>query len=504
MNNNQNLNGTLTNEVPNQEFNNLNNVTPVNNPSNPSENANNGMSLTPNNVEVLNAMPTNNVGNPPVNNSPTNQTPKKNKFLIPLVVVGCLIVLLVGLGVYKFIYKKPTPKNVYYEIIDTVSEKFLSAVKTPSLLGNEADITFNMKSSDKDIQKIATIINKMSLKYDLGLDYENKKISLDLQALYNNKKLLSPKIYADNKNIYVNLDNLYNRPISLLENSEDYANVWDTKSADLKIIVEEMSKIIKNSLKTEYFTTTEEKITVLNKSINTTKYRLNLTAENQVAIIKQIIDDMLNNSKLLQSCSEVSAMSVTEIKEKLQSFQNDITNDGKNITIDVYTSNGNKLEKIELDNEESKIVLEKIAENKFNIVVAGEKYGTLTLDEKETALDIDYEGVKLSLKMSDTLVEVSMSAEGTTLELNYNKENANDISIKAKIKMPTPDLEFTININATNKEIKSVEGFNTANAIKADNLTEEDTNKILNNIANNETLLELINEISNIFESSEY
>ena len=202
---------------------------------------------------------------------------KKNKSIL-LIIVALLIVALGLVGVnYLYNRNATNTENVYYAVIDNLENAMVKYIDNIDLynkpFGNDITLNINGTSSDKEINNILNIIKDMSFNLNTKTDYQNKKLSADYKVLYTNSNIVNGNVYINDENIYVNLGELYNKYIKLLpDNTSDNdfqintSPLWNAVgNKELKSVIEESSKILKESLKEEYFSRTEEKINVLGK-----------------------------------------------------------------------------------------------------------------------------------------------------------------------------------------------------------------------------------------------
>lgn len=432
--------------------------------------------------------------------------PSKKNNKLALVIIAILLVILIGIGLFYFLkVKKPSTENVYYSVIDTLSssliEGFDDVDNKITKSGSTMDMSFDLKSNDKDIKALANIINNLGLKMTFESDNQNKKLYANINADYKNSKLLNAELMVNGNAAYANIKDLYDRPIKLLED-ETLNEFWSTVDTDsYKVIVTEMQKIIKESLKEEYFTKTVEEIEVLGKNISVINHTMNLDEKAFKEIETNIIDKMLANDKLLDAMVDVSETSKSDIVSSLNETKNSTEDYEGTLKAQIYLNkNTNEIEKIIMnmtdDEEKFEVVFNKTSKDSFEILVDNKKVGTLTVTDKNFEINIDYEGSVLELKyVKDKELNIRMNSEGILIELNTTS-NKNSGTLKVRFNSVNDDIDLTVNVTYELKEISNVNSFSTSNYVEFKNMSENDLNAIMGKLYENNNLLTLIQDLS--------
>lgn len=408
--------------------------------------------------------------NEPINNNPQMQAPqmseptnngsqptkntKNKKIFIGLFVAIVLIVV----ALFTCIAMLATPKKVF----ETAIEKVFNSVdktnpdKIKTVNGN---LSLDVNITGEDSNEIYDLINDIDLKLGYGFDYENKKMNVNLDTTYQKEELLNVDLATKNDIAYIYLEDVFDKYIetpidgfSEIFESQDMMNEANT-------IIDEVEKAIKESLKDEYFSSEDAKITLNGKEVKVTKNILTLNSKNSEKLIKDIAKK-LNNDKFVKSVAKLTEEDESTIKEGLKSVQDEKFEMEEEITISIYTK-GMMKEAVGFEAKEAEntiTILEDTKDNyKFTIKSSDEKIeGNVKITEKNDNVEMD-----LTIKVEDTKVNIKM-----TSSYEYNKK---------------------------------VKDINVSNSVAIDELTTEDQNEITMNLLSNEKIMEIVEIFSTQF-----
>ena len=375
----------------------------------------------------------------------------KKTGIIMAIIILLIIVLVVGGFLY---YKMSTSKNVFKITLNNVFDYLQGNIVDYKTASGDFSFKVKINSNDSYDNDIIEIINKLDLSGSYAIDYENKLLDLNIKSNYDNKKLLDASIFTDNGKGYVYLDNVYDKYINIP--LDDYDNIFKNmnKKDDYNVILNSVKEAINVAMLEDYFVKTEE--TIDGEKVNKTSLILN--KDNYMTIKKDIINTLIQDDEFLKSFSSVSGEDITDIKNELNDLleDNTFTND---INISIYTKTlGMKFVKLEISYDSSKLIIAN-KDSRYNY----------SYYENNTVI---YEG-SIKVEKNDNRNKVIATF----------KEIASDSSV-----------EFTINSSVkynTNINRKDV-----TNSIEYDKLSDDDINKIYNNIMNNEGFDILYKKIS--------
>lgn len=440
---------------------------------------------------------------------------RKNKSIL-LIIVALLIVALGLVGVnYLYNRNATNTENVYYAVIDNVENAMVKYIDNIDLynkpFGNDITLNINGTSSDKEINNILNIIKDMSFNLNTKTDYQNKRISADYKISYTNSSLVNGNLYVNDENIYVNLGELYNKYIKLLpENTSDNdfqintSSLWNAVgNKELKSIIEESSKILKESLKEEYFSRTEEKINVLGKEIDVYNHTLKLNETDIKEIIITFIDKLSKNDTIIANLKALTNETEETIKNALTELKNNIQIDPVTFESNIYMNkNSNKLEEMHLKINDEELSFIKDNEEVFNINYNSSKLGTVKVNDQSVTFTFnDTEtNTNLVIELGDNKTALTLKAEGININLEVNKVSEDNTKVKFSFngKIVEDNYNLTINIDIKNNAVDKVESKNVSNAVSIDAITEEESNQIINKLYNNSAFMTLMGKIASL------
>lgn len=446
----------------------------------------------------------------------TRNNRKSNKFLF--IIVGILFVaVLVVLGVYFFLKSNTSSKNIFDNLITYVADEVEKVIpeKTDFVSQNysfKADLNLN-----KDVlePEYYSFINNLEFKGTAAVDYKNKTISSKMSALYNNSSLLDLNIYGSNNNVYADLGDLFSKYINIPIEKENYNQLFDlygssTQVADLKIVLNEFETGLKKALKDEYFKNEKETLTIDNKEVGTIKHTLILNEKN-ITIIARDLFSYLNNDKFLDSYDRLYSASAniqgveedfdirTSIKTTIDKLNAQIeANDfieGNDAYVSIFVDGSNSFVSLTVsyiadnDNELTLVDVTKISKGKYSFELTGEDNfkicdGKVSLTETEDTYVIH-------MNLDNDLLESTKLNIATTV-LHGNADTYN-IAVSSE-DFGTVKLIFTNSYNNS----AQVTLPDLSNSILYTDLTEEDSNVILEKLMQKESFNKLIEDAQSL------
>lgn len=389
---------------------------------------------------------------------------KEHKGLKWFIIITIILLLLGGSSIFYYFKIYNNPMLVVGNIFKDFKEEFkfqeINDINTFKFSG-ELDVELGFE--DKELQSIADIINNVKLQYILssdGTDYS----ALELFTKYKNEKLLNAKMVLDMKETlgYLYLEDLYDKYLHF-----DLEETDDTLQLDVNydVITNGVFEALSKAINEDDFERSQDK-TDINGSIEKVYCNsLVINRGNYHRIMKTFITELRNNSD----------------------FINEV----------------NKLNK-EVDfKEEFNTMLEDIDKEIFEDVIKIKFYTKRSL--KQELLKIEM--VETSENDSATLSITSTSDDEVTIDIFDSNDNKMTMDIKVN-----SDTNFLINVNfemdedyvklhlnCSFQELDKLEKINTKPSVDANKLTEADQNKIMTNLSENKTLINLINDVMTIF-----
>lgn len=370
---------------------------------------------------------------------------KKSFFWLGAVVL--VIALLVGVAFY--VYTKTTSGSNVFK--STINELFEGIMKNPTgKKSTSMNLSFNIATNNKDAyQDAIDIINKMNIKTDLQIDYDNFDINEKLIINYDNKSLLDTNLYLKDQNLYILLNNVFDKYIKI--NIGEQEEISELKN-NINIILESLKKAFVNSLKDEYFNVETE------NDLKKTTLVMNEKVLYEISI--SVLTNLSKDNKFIDTISKLTEGSVDEIKNSIKNSIETIKEDKElssdstdEATISIYT-NGSRVVKILIDSPN----------NKLNIYQNNNNYYIEYKEDNKVIFTID------------------VKVDNDNYTIIYNDTNS--------------DVRLTINASVTTKEINKIDDADVTNNVLYEELTEEDKNAILDKLSKNETILKLMKILS--------
>lgn len=541
INNNEVLNNVSSVNTNNENIT-QNDIQNVNNNMVSSSTVNNfdSNSITPNNVQSMN----NNINNAPsidtnvnnsINNINTNNTIenhnsvpnntninakqnddfmiKKEKKIWPIILI-VVILLIVGL-VCGYYFIVMSPKNILNKTIDNMYSKVDKIYK--SINENK-----NKETSLKGVTEGNLIITTKSLNingsanYYLGYDVSdenNIKAYLETSVKYNNAEPVNGTVYLEKDIVYILIKEIYNKALGIsLKSAMNDKTCNDSTQTDcipessiikpneifkeenkLDISVDDVKHItdlIKESLKKSI---NYDKVT---KSIKTdsgiyfeTVY--NFDSEEQDNVNKEIINSLKNDDKTIEILAKMYGTSKEEVKKSFDSMDasmgsvkgNSTTSTDSDLKIVLHTGlTNNKLTYFELSGKDAglfttingeEITMELKESKDSKTPVISIKFdnnlfsGEINIEEKKYGENLVFPGYKITFSVKETKKD-----KGSEISSSFAVYLAKDLN--------TPEISVTFTAN--NKEGEEIKTIDKNNSVMTDKLTEEEANKIAENL----------------------
>ena len=401
------------------------------------------------------------------------------KYRKALIIIGLLILVLVAILCYGYFFRKG-PENIYYDMIDYVrdyaSDYLTEAskdLKGPKRISNK--ITFNLSTNNEEFKSYEDAINKFSISTVSEIDKNNKKISSKVNVDYDTEALINVEALIKDNEAYVKLNNLFDKIIKVSNEESDLSSLWQEEDIeDYQTILTEITKIIKNNLKSTYFTKTSEKLYKNGKDIDTVKYVMRLTNNDIHTLELGVLNDIKGNDKLISVIANLLEIDkdaiVNQIDEMIEYMDTEDTTNEEAIKITTYLNKKTR-------------TIEKI--------VLG--------DDTEILVDKTKDGYELKLALTDTdNLVVNINEKDKTLKISYldnfieiNSANKNQ-SIKVGFDMDGITIEASVNIVTTEENITEVEEMDTTGSVNIDDLTESEKEGIASKFMEIEIVKELL------------
>jgi len=398
----------------------------------------------------------------------------KNKFLKILLPI-IILILLIGVGTaYYFIIN--TPKYIFSKAIDGVFESVEE--ENYDTLKTNIELSMSIESDDSDIQSMGQIVNSVKVSTNQEIDINNKIANEAIAVSFLGQDLLNIEYIIQDETSYMFLKDIFSKYIEVPLNEIGYeqdifAMIKETEKITNKDILAETNKILKAELKDKTYEQTKEELMINGETVKATKSTLILTPEEATNVLKNILNNIKENETILDSFENKE-----EIKEAIQEIidgMNEISEElvaenGEKIKISIYTK-GIKNEFVRFDIE---LVDNDQAIGIYTTKVSANNYLISVVQDEINLFDISIIDEKKDEKSGTMTIKIDMS--------NIVKEAESGVDTLAL----TVNAKYNVEYN-TKVEIPEI-----TESVKYDEMTEEDSLEIYENLQKTElyTLIE--------------
>ena len=391
-------------------------------------------------------MPNNNQFNQPQpipnnNNSSDNmdysfvEPKKKSKAWIVILLV--VVLLLGGCAYYYFVLT--SPKTIFTKLVNNDNLKL-----TENNIKNKAaktSINLKLNSKDETYKEMVDLLENINLEF--SYDVNNKEeLIYDINATYKDKTAIDIKAISKKDISYLSLGDIYDKVLSV-STKEETNEAADELS---KEVYTSILNAVKDSLNDATY---EKTITKYNS-----KYVTKATLKIDDKLIKSILDKLIKDDKFITNIASISSLSKEEITDELNKVMSSTSDIDANVNL--YLSLlGNKILSVEVGNPFNNITVEKDNNQyKYKIIAESEELISGYLEIKENNNIKTY-----TLSMYESIMQTNIVA--------------------------------TISI----EPITKLDSFDTTKAIDIEEISEEDYDKIAENILKKEGISLLVEDL---------
>ncbi len=370
---------------------------------------------------------------------------KGNKKFLTLLFIA---IVLIVVACITYVAMLSNPKKVFTIALDKVFASANTSLKENknAIFGSMA-IKTDMNSENKEANQILSIFNNLDFNLNYEVDYTKNRMYMEIDTKYNQKDLIQANMYTENKDIYIDLKDVFDKYIHIPIDTEINLNSNKERIAAYQVVLEEIDKALTKSLKEKYFTSENTKIMINKKDTKVTKNSLILNQTNLEEMIKNMAKE-LNNKKFIDAFAKITDQDSDTIKEFLEkATKENLELEETNMTISIFTKGLTKdfvgLE-IKESNDWFSIIKDTDKKCSYELSTDNKKIvGSIeSQTEKEksnVSITFDYDSTKGSITLNH-----SYTTKGTLNSKNVDE--AIDINVLTK-----KDLE-NMYTNITNKE----------------------------------------------------
>ena len=377
-----------------------------------------------------------------IENNDINYTKRNSNWVLIIII---LLLLGVIVGGYFYVTK---PEVMFNTLLNKVYKSANTELKNYKQTKTNIDMSFNVDAGE-EYKDIVDIVNNFKIKSSFNVDSKNEKFALGLGAYYNNKAIIDADMYYEKDMAYLDLKDLFGKLIKFDINMKE--EKIDITEKDINIIANNIFNALKEGIKkADYVVVKESKIN---------KNTLVINNDNKDNVMNTIVDYLLNSNDFIDVIKKISSTTKEEVINSLKDLKN-IEELKEEIHISIYTKVfTNEFIKLELGTKEEVVLTLTIPQNNVYKIES-----------------FDYEGSKFTITVT--------------------QDNDNKISVVSNIE--STDIKMVVNMNISYVYNEEIQIPVTKASVLMDELTEEDTNSIMENLMQNEGIIEIVEAIQSL------
>ena len=377
----------------------------------------------------------------PTGQAPTEETPKK-KSVLPIILLAVILLLVGGFCLYYFVLDNP--KTIFIKATETMFAKVEENLNRNN--GNattEYTLGLNLSSEDEQIKPVLDIVNAIKL---TGTYWEDGSTGINSGTItYKDNELINYGLQIDKSDVYIKLNDIYDKAILISD-----AEQMPQNSIDMNDYRQLESSIKAALLKSLDGANYKKEMVSLNGD-KAKKITLNVDEK----FLTTMFNLLLQDSKFIDSYAKITAEEKDEVTELLRKSITDAKNNDEDISI--YLSLKNEFKKLEYSSEK----------DLYSVEINNDQYNFSIAEDDNLVFDGYF---KLSETNGQNFLNISLNAVEEKLRINANVIYKVDNT-------KTPEL------------------MDVTDAVKAEELSEEDTNNIMSKLLEKEAVAELIKDI---------
>lgn len=404
-----------------------------------------------------------------------------------IITLGAVLVLIVALClVYFLVFSKPN--YIFNRAVDKVLSQ--KAIDYNTLIAN-FEMGASIDSDNAQIKEVNNILKDCKLNFKTQFDKENQKEIVDLGFNYQNQDAISAKVYYNNGEEYVFLNDIFDKYIKLNiteEQKEQIKEIFKTVSEQKDL--EKMQKILKKELKNVIkeqgeFVKESEVLEINGKDKKVTKNTLTMNQKQFLKAIQTVTSELSKNEEFLKCFKGSPKEMLTKISDKAKEVLDDEDYNTKSkIEIAIYTKG---LLKEFAGINISVTNADELTEQNFAIIKQDKETYSFKANSKgdNSGTKISVEDLKGTLKI-EKIVDKKEETEGK-VALNIEISEAGTLGIEVIYKT-------TLNSKIDDIDVK--------NAINMQDITQNDIENIYSNLSKRPLIGELIENAKSLFTSA--
>lgn len=377
---------------------------------------------------------------------------KKRSFPTGIIFIILLLALCGGVAYYYFVID--SPKNIFLTAVNSIKTK----ANTYKQINYDFSLNPNITTNNKEYLDAIDIINNFYVTGKGGTDLSKEHNFIRINTFYRQKDLLSIDTYSeDRETYYIKYNNdIFDKIIKVNINDLEETENSNKTSTDQKENLDNISKSLQN-------------ITIKQlKEANYTKeyVDLNNTKVKKITLIvdKKFVEDyckeLINDDSFMESLSQLEGITESELEE--------------NINKEISSIEDDYVEKLSL--------YLSIFENEFIMLELISSEERFTLNKEDDKYEYKY--------YNNSIIKyqgyISIEKDNNDYEITFSLD---DIEENITIEL---DLELSLEYD------KPIETIDTTGAVDYSKLSENDMNKMSENMLKNEALKKLLEDIISV------
>lgn len=431
---------------------------------------------------------------------------KEKKSPVGLIVILVLLCIAGVASFYAYKYFNVHPTGIVKSVINRSYENFSKSLK--EIDGNTGDIDIFNEAVRVigDFQfddGVTKGLDKEKIKFDVALDYSNKRAEGMLGLLKNGSTMADAKYYFQNDKMYMGSTTMFDNVYDLGEYKfDDMFDLSDFENLDMNnvptvddvdYIVKEFKDILLDSLDEKDMTLSKEDLEIKGKTVKTDKITYKINNSSMEKLKSSMADNVLKNDALISRLAKVTNGDEKEIRESFEEFKSsEVSDDLISGEFILYTTGiDHSLVKAELSDSYEKIYIT-VEDNVTTIAYDGKdvKYEIVMTDNKNTCdVDIKIGGItlvnmtfrenKAGIDFDYKIDYAGITLDGTikyTYEPKGKKEGSGEVFFSLNGDVMDEKLAYEIKLDYEIKADDDLEKIDTTKVLK--DFTESDIEKM--------------------------
>ena len=386
---------------------------------------------------------------------------KKKNFPVWIIFLILLLIVFFG-GLYYFLIID-TPKNIFGVFLN--NKLYNIKIADYEKINIDFDVNTKFISSDDVFKDMFDVINNITVKGSVGEDLINKLFFVNLEPMYESKKLLSMNAYYEDNNIYLESNDIYDKVLKTEVPDEVVNTINELLKNDSRDEVDIIMNSVRNALSDVLNNIKFEKEYVKLEKKYVKKVSIYIEPQTLVDFYKSLVND----EDFLSSCAKLTGESQSDLKESIE------------YEIETYEEyiNDDDCEPLKISLYLSSLI------NKFYRLEFISDDGMMTLDKKD-------ELFSYRLYDEDNIIQF----EG---DFSFVENKKNNYTFLYTIDFIEEKISMEYRINYTIEYNKDIKKISIVDAVDIYELGFDELGQIMTNVTENENMSKFIEDINSCY-----